>query len=89
VLRCADLPGVGIELADLKESMPADPFDLIVFSDIGCNFPREKFAVIAQQLAVRLVAGGELLAVHWLGDTDDRGVHGDVTHQLLIEQKPA
>ena len=81
--RCAKLPGVTVACADLTAHCPEGPFDLIVFSELGYYFPASRLAQIARSLAARLEAGGEFIAVHWLGHSDDHLLHGDEVHAIL------
>jgi protein-L-isoaspartate O-methyltransferase len=81
--RCADLPNVSIDCADLAEHDPEGLFDLIVFSEVGYYFAIPQLARIARSLAARLEAGGELIGVHWLGDSADHLLRGDDVHACL------
>jgi len=81
--RCAAYPHVVIMQGDLKRSIAEGPFDLIIFSELGYYFEREDLAVICGHLSRRLAPGGELVAVHWLGNSADHRLHGDVVHEIL------
>jgi protein-L-isoaspartate O-methyltransferase len=81
--RCAGLPNVRIEQADLAESIPPGPFDLIVFSEIGYYFEPAALIKIVCALATRMARGGEFVAVHWRGESQDHVLHGDEVHALL------
>lgn len=81
--RCAHLSNVAISCADLGAQCPAGPFDLIVFSELGYYFSRSKLKQVAQTLSASLDMGGELIAVHWLGDSEDHRLHGDEVHSVL------
>jgi protein-L-isoaspartate O-methyltransferase len=81
--RCADFPGVTIGCADVLRQCPDGPFDLIVFSELGYYFEEAQLKRIAELLGARLEAGGELLAVHWLGASQDHLLHGDRVHDIL------
>lgn len=83
--RCAGLANVTIEQGDLGESVPLGPFDLIVFSEIGYYFQPGSLARIAGSLGKALAPGGELVAVHWRGDSADHMLHGDRVHSILKE----
>jgi chemotaxis methyl-accepting protein methylase len=78
---------VHFALHDLRDAPPAGPFDLIVFSELGYYFPLDELASIAGALASRLEAGGELVAVHWLG-SEDHVLHGDEVHTILSDAVP-
>jgi hypothetical protein len=77
------LPNVSIACADLAAQCPEGPFDLIVFSEVGYYFTLPRLARIARSLAARLEAGGELIAVHWLGESADHLLGGDEVHGCL------
>jgi protein-L-isoaspartate O-methyltransferase len=83
--RCADFPGVTICCADLATEMPEGPFDLIVFSELGYYFKETQLTRIAESLSAALEAGGELIAAHWLGDSEDHRLHGNRVHGILRE----
>jgi SAM-dependent methyltransferase len=80
---CANLPGVTICCADVAAQAPDGPFDLIVFSELGYYFEEAQLARIAESLSAALEAGGELIAVHWLGDSEDHLLHADQVHAIL------
>lgn len=86
--RCAPFPNVRFELQDLGESMPEGRFDLVVLSEIGYYFDRDRLRAIATGLSASLESGGELIAVHWLGHSDDHVLHGDDVHAVLRDSLP-
>ncbi|GAC1305520.1 MAG: SAM-dependent methyltransferase [Steroidobacteraceae bacterium] len=86
--RCQRFAHVTIAQCDLGDGPPHGTFDLIVFSEIGYYFPAARLHDIAVQLAGRLESGGEFVAVHWLGQSDDHLSHGDVVHQVLSKSLP-
>jgi SAM-dependent methyltransferase len=81
--RCAAQPQVQVRCADVAHESADDPFDLIVFAELGYYFERSELVRIAQNLARHLAAGGELIAVHWLGTSADHRLQGDVVHEAL------
>jgi protein-L-isoaspartate O-methyltransferase len=81
--RCAQWSNVSIACADLSDGIPAGPFDLIIFSEIGYYFGRDELAEIARHLCRTIEVEGEFVAVHWLGHSQDHALHGDVVHQVL------
>jgi SAM-dependent methyltransferase len=83
--RCAGFPNVQVVQADLADSIAEGPFDLIVFSEIGYYFESAQLAAIAEALSVRLGQGGEFIAVHWRGESEDHVLHGDEVHTILKE----
>jgi SAM-dependent methyltransferase len=86
--RCESLPQVTFELRSVDHFVPPGSFDLIVFSEIGYYFSRTQLALLGARLAGALALEGELLAVHWLGQSDDHVLHGDEVHATLEETLP-
>jgi SAM-dependent methyltransferase len=81
--RCANLPGVTISCADLATGCPEGRFDLIVFSELGYYFTEDQLTRIGRSLGASLEVGGELIAVHWLGSSEDHLLHGNQVHVIL------
>ena len=86
--RLAHLPNVAVSCRDLRQGPPAGRFDLIVLSEVGYYFSVEQLSRIADALAGALARGGELLAVHWLGHSNDHILHGDEVHETLNRVLP-
>jgi len=86
--RCAAFVNVEIYCADLALLMPAGRFDLIIFSELGYYFPMPMLGRITQALAHKLNPGGDFVAVHWLGQSEDHVLHGDEVHDLLQNTLP-
>jgi chemotaxis methyl-accepting protein methylase len=77
-----------VEHADLRDcKLDAAP-DLIVLSEIAYYFDAAELYRIAKNLYERLSSGGTLLAVHWLGKSDDHLLHGDEVHDVLLDALP-
>ncbi len=85
--RCAALPNAEIHRADMCTAI-SDNWDLVVFSEIGYYFRRDKLTEIAASMADRLRDGGEFVAVHWLGRSPDHVLHGDTVHEQLRASLP-
>jgi SAM-dependent methyltransferase len=81
--RCAGFSNVRIDQADLAKSLPPGRFDLIVFSELGYYFSAAVLAKLIRSLARRITPGGEFVAVHWRGQSEDHVLHGDVVHAIL------
>jgi SAM-dependent methyltransferase len=81
--RCANFPRVKISCADLAAQCPEGSFDLIVFSELGYYFEEARLTRIAESLSAALEPGGELIAVHWLGTSEEHLLHGDQVHAIL------
>lgn len=86
--RCASFPNVQFAVADVSQSLPEGPFDLIVFSEIGYYFRVSQLEVMGARLAGLLEPGGQLLAVHWLGASEDHVLHGNEVHEALLATLP-
>jgi protein-L-isoaspartate O-methyltransferase len=86
--RCAGLENVEIHCADIVGGVPAGPFDLIVFSEIGYYFSAAGLERISRALSRSLNVGGDLIAAHWLGESVDHRAHGDDVHRRLLESLP-
>jgi hypothetical protein len=81
--RCAQWPGVTVEVGALPQSIPKGPFDLLVFSEVGYYFSADTLASLAAELTLRLPADGIFIAVHWLGSSMDHVLSGDEVHEIL------
>jgi hypothetical protein len=81
--RCQAFPNVQVFQGDLAAGSPPGPFDLIVLSEVGYYFDPTLLVRVARDLEAKLARGGELVAVHWLGHSDDHVLDGDTVHELL------
>jgi len=68
--RCADLPQVVFERRDLTTDFPAGRFDLILVSEVGYYFSQPDLQVLRANIAAALASGGDLLLVHYTGETN-------------------
>lgn len=85
--RCTQYPNVTVVEGTLPDDLPRDVFDLIVFSEMGYYFEREKLESAVDQLAGRLAPMGVLVGVHWLGASTDHLLSGDEVHEVLRQCK--
>ena len=84
--RCRDLPQVELRVGRLPDDLPTDhrgAFDLVVFSEVGYYFDRPTLRRLIDRLAALLEPGGELVAVHWTGRSDDHLITGEAVHEEL------
>jgi SAM-dependent methyltransferase len=81
--RCGDHPGVEVRVGRLPEDLPAGPFDLVVFSEVGYYFAVPALAALLDELTARLRPGGLLAGTHWTGCSADHVLGGAVVHDLL------
>ena len=86
--RCETLAHVEISVGDVDGIPTAAAFDLIVFSEIGYYFDLERLRAVGRNLAAHLAPDGELVAVHWLGESEDHVLHGDQVHETLAATLP-
>jgi SAM-dependent methyltransferase len=86
--RCSHLTNVDVHQGSLADDIPAGPFDLIVFSEIGYYFTRSQLVDLAATLASRIDRGGQFLAVHWTGVSPDHLMSGESVHTTLMKQLP-
>jgi SAM-dependent methyltransferase len=81
--HCAHLPNVSIKCGSLPSDIPTGTFDLVVLSEIGYYFERQELFEIGSLIAGCLERSGVLLAVHWLGHSEDHLLDGDSVHEIL------
>jgi len=81
--RCEQLRNVSIEQGALPNDVPADDFDLIVFSEIGYYFEPTMLTKIRDRLVETLRPRGMLIGCHWLGVSADHPLHGEEVHSVL------
>ena len=68
--RNADLPQVEFTAMTFPRDTPDGRFDLVVMSEVVYYWSSADIAAAAAWLATHLERGGDLLLVHWIGDTD-------------------
>ena len=81
--RCAGLGHVCVWTGSLVDPLPHTEFDLIVLSEIGYYFDLRSLERCAAALVQKLVPGGWLLAVHWLGQSKDHRLSGNQVHEVM------
>lgn len=81
--RCAGLENVNVRAGSLADPLTDADFDLVVFSEIGYYLDAEELERCAKAVLERLVPGGWLLGVHWLGHSKDHRISGDEVHTVL------
>ena len=68
--RCADQKNIRFEKRGLPAEGPAGPFDLVVLSEMVYYLDRADVDRLGVYLEQAVPAGGHLLLVHWIGETD-------------------
>lgn len=81
--HCAHLPQIEFGVGDIRTTPAAGAYDLIVFSELGYYFSQALLRELILRLQAFLIVGGEWVACHWLGHSEDHLLHGDEVHQIL------
>ncbi len=81
--RCAGLKNVRVQIGSLVDPLPETEFDLVVLSEIGYYLERRELARCGAALVEKLVPGGWMVGVHWLGRSKDHRLSGDEVHEVL------
>ncbi|GGK39428.1 SAM-dependent methyltransferase [Salinarimonas ramus] len=68
--RCADLRHVVFVRQRAPESWPAGTFDLVVLSEVLYYLDPAGVDGVAARVRASLEPGGEVVLVHWIGETD-------------------
>ncbi|WP_260929219.1 nodulation S family protein [Novosphingobium sp. 9] len=68
--RCADLGHVGFANMRFPAQAPHGKFDLVVLSEVAYYWNDRDLGEAAEWLERHLIAGGDVLLVHWTGKTD-------------------
>lgn len=70
-IRCAALPGVAFERIEFPRQTPAvASFDLLVLSEVAYYWDDDDLQRAATWISSGIAAGGDVLLVHWTGETD-------------------
>ncbi len=84
-LRSADAPWVGFERMAAPHEWPEGRFDLILLSEVVYYLSRDDVAALAERVCDTLLPGGDLVLVHWTGETD-YPLSGDEAAELLLRE---
>lgn len=77
---------VRVERRMLPEELPAEPFDLVLFSEILYYWSAPLLDRNMSRLAAMVAAGGSFVAVHWRPRTKTYPQLGDEVHDRLTER---
>lgn len=83
--RCRLLPHVHLEVGSVTEP-PDEVFDLVVLSELGYYFSRPALDAVLDGVLERLAVGGELVACHWTGCSDDHVLSGAAVHEVIARR---
>ncbi len=81
--RCKDQPWIKFERRAVPRDWPVGAFDLILISEVLYYLSSDDVRRLARCLRDSLSRGGEIVLVHWTGDTD-YPLPGDEAAELLI-----
>lgn len=81
--RVGHRPGVELNRAAIPEWWPDGEFDLVVLSELGYYWNTEGWLGILDRVLGSLAAQGEIVAVHWLGESPDHLLSGHEVHRAL------
>jgi SAM-dependent methyltransferase len=81
--RCGDAPWVDFAEMEIPREWPGGSFDLILLSEVVYYLNRADVRILAGRLKSSLMAGGDLLLVHWLGATN-YPLSGDEAADFLL-----
>jgi SAM-dependent methyltransferase len=81
--RLAAAGHVHLDVGAVPEWWPSGSFDLVVLSELGYYFDRPELTDLVERCSGLLRAPGDLVAVHWLGHSDDHLLHGSEVHEVL------
>ncbi|WP_169925977.1 PIG-L family deacetylase [Serinibacter salmoneus] len=78
-----DHPHVRLEVRDVREGLPAGPFDLVVLSEVLYYLGPEALTGLVEDAAAQLTPHGVVLACHWRHDVEHHARSGDDAHEAL------
>ena len=84
--RCAGLPQVTFQLLRIPDEYPAQPFDLILLSEVGYYWSAADLALAIELIMNSLAPQGQLLLVHWTPPVHDYPLTGDDVHEAFLAQ---
>lgn len=80
--RCAHKQNVHIWHGDLRNADPSG-CDLLVLCEIGYYFSAQQWSEMMMAATRALAPSATVLACHWLGNSSDHLIHGDVVHDAI------
>lgn len=87
-LRCAEWPNVRVEEMAFPEAAPqTGGFDIVVLSEVAYYWADEDLDLAACEIRRLLASGGDLLLVHWTGETDYPQSGDEAVRKLSIALK--
>lgn len=84
--RCAGRAGLTIAVGSVQDGpYPGDAPDLLVLSEVGYYLDRDELVDVVRRLAASCIAGADLVACHWTGESPDHRLRGRDVHDVLAE----
>jgi hypothetical protein len=75
---------VKLQVATLPEWWPPGTFDLIVLSELGYYWDEEGWSAMIDRFVGSIDEdGADVVAAHWLGQSDDHLLSGPVVHEII------
>jgi SAM-dependent methyltransferase len=81
--RCVELPAVRFEQMFMPRQWPDGTFDLILLSEVVYYLVADDVGRLASRVALSLAEGGNVVLVHWTGETD-YPLAGDEASDIFI-----
>jgi predicted TPR repeat methyltransferase len=84
-IRLSGYPQVRFQRMIVPNEFPGEMFDLVVMSEVGYYFSMADLLVTQHLITDHLLAGGQLLMVHWTPIVDDYPLTGDEVHEVFLK----
>ena len=81
--RTAALPGVRVEQAALPDAVPAEPVDLVVFSEVLYYLDDATVSAVLDRTVAALPSGADVVVVHWRGWPPEAPRDAEATHRMV------
>ncbi|WP_336492371.1 SAM-dependent methyltransferase [Methylobacterium nigriterrae] len=81
--RCADMPQIRFAPCRVPADWPAGRFDLILLSEVVYYLDAADVGRLAERVRTALGPGGDVVLVHWTGETD-YPLGGDEAAELFL-----
>ncbi|WP_082444332.1 SAM-dependent methyltransferase [Sphingomonas sp. Leaf242] len=82
--RCGDQSNVRVERLRLPAEAPDGAFDLVLLSEVVYYWDSADISRLAGYLRTAVLAGGHVLLVHWIGETDYPKSGDDAVAELQV-----
>ncbi|MHC2104782.1 SAM-dependent methyltransferase [Methylobacterium sp. CM6246] len=86
--RCADRPSVEIRQGALPADWPEGRFDLIVLAEFLYFLAPPDLAALVRRAGDAIEPGGDLMLVHWIGETDYPQSGDEAAESFIAQAAP-